>query len=422
MIRRFADNPYYVQYEGLLLDLARLQAEGQADTPILDPIYEAMERIDSFLDQSEIDRLNNLSSDLYMLEGREIREPLDEGMTVDDRNRQQYMAVKARDWERVLELMRMGASPFLPSVLAHLRSTAYGGLGHSAPELVFLRYAVATDPANQGYRCDLMARLLRKSDLSEAVTEAETILSESGASPLLRLQAGFAFVLSAHSSSDGEQTSDLERAVMVIRQALNDADAFGLHDEIFDDAWVTLGQCYALLRRFNDARGAFDKALKVTPGYHKALVGRASIRMASDRKGAIEDFRAAIQAGSQSLAAYLHVAYDALLSRDFDQCRSLSEHILGLQPSNSVREVVDHWISICDSQLGQPVKMAIVHLQETPSTGLVFDDIKADNGSIKSDAATKSSNIESVLYEWDVDRLQESQADLWPHPILQRAA
>ena len=69
MKTRFADNPNYVQYESMLKDLHRLIAEGKGDSDEADALREAMDVPWRALSSEEIDRLNRLSSDLYILHG-----------------------------------------------------------------------------------------------------------------------------------------------------------------------------------------------------------------------------------------------------------------------------------------------------------------------------------------------------------------
>ena len=72
MSARFVDNPYYVEYESLLKRLHKLNADGQGDGEEARILREEMDRPLQELTPEEIERLNNLSSDLYMLQDKEV--------------------------------------------------------------------------------------------------------------------------------------------------------------------------------------------------------------------------------------------------------------------------------------------------------------------------------------------------------------
>ena len=308
MLARFADNPDYVEHEARLRELHRLIAIGQEESSEADAIYEALDRTWRGLDRGEMDRLSGLSADLYMLQGQEICEPLGEGLTVGERNRLLGEAVAQQDWEQFLRLLRKGESPFEASVLAFLRGSAYGALGHDATGLVFLRHARALDPGNEQHRAVLLDQLTLQDDLAEAVAEADLVLAEATPSAALRLQAGTIVLLSARSIPSTKRRPVFERAASVLRHALDDAAADQQRDLFVASGWVTLGRCYAMLGLSNDARSAYDTAMDIVPGYAEALVERAYLRERNDPAGALQDFQAAIKA----LAPRLHIEFDSI--------------------------------------------------------------------------------------------------------------
>ena len=420
-MRQFADNPCYAVSEELLLELARLQAEGMADAPILDPIYEEMEQVEALLNRSETDRLNGLSADLYMLEGRDIRQPLEDGMTTEERDRLLGEASEQQDCERLLQLLRKGEASFPPPVLAFIRGSAYGGLGHSEAALVFLRQACKLDPNNEEYQSVLIDQLVLRDDLSEAVAEANSIVQDPGASPALRLQAGTILFLSARRLAATDQVSVVDHAASVIKQALDDASTAGQRDVFVAAGWVTLGGCYTMLQRVNDARHAYDTAMEIVPDYAEALVERGFLRMATDMAGAISDFQAAIQAGTYFLAPYLHVAYDALVKEDFDRCRALCQRILRRRPSNPVCAVVYHWLAECEYRQDRPLQ-ARSYLQKALSLEPFNDGIRADLEMMGS-SATAGSSADAPLYHIKpVTTLPEARSDPMQRQALPLAA
>src|SRR5579871_6740661 len=161
MKARFAENPNYVRSESLLKDLHRLIAEGKGDSDEADTLRDAMDIPWRTLSREEIDRLNGLSSDLYMLQNDEMYEQYDSSEWTEDRLRYEIgTALKRRtqqDWERLLALLRKGPTFMPQDQIAWLRSSAYRALGHSDTALRFLDYAASLNPGKAEYRWMMMA-------------------------------------------------------------------------------------------------------------------------------------------------------------------------------------------------------------------------------------------------------------------------
>src|SRR5436190_11135480 len=135
MTGKFAANPYYVEHEERLKELSRLMAEGKGDTPEADALREAMEHPERQLTREEIERLNGLSADLYMLEGDELYEPLEPGEDPQAREPERLRTSVEEAWARrdaalTLVLLRKGDAGFPEAQRAYIRSRAYEELGH----------------------------------------------------------------------------------------------------------------------------------------------------------------------------------------------------------------------------------------------------------------------------------------------------
>jgi tetratricopeptide (TPR) repeat protein len=237
---------------------------------------------------------------------------------------------------------------------------------------------------------------------------------------MLRLQAGVTLFMSARDCALTERRSVLERAAAVLRKALDDAAFSGQADVFTASGWVTLGRCYANLQRFDDARQAFDSAIGVIPDYPEALVERAFLYKGSDPARALRDFQAAIQAGSPFLTPYLHVAYDALQTGDFDQCRKLCHRILRMGPTRQVRAVVYHWVAICEYQERRSEQTAREYLRKALLIDPLNDAIRADNQRIAPSSADGSLIALDGLRPGSATRLPGASADTWRQ--LERAA
>src|SRR5438105_4980179 len=105
-MRKFSDNPYYVEYEDLLKKLHRLIAEGKGASEEADTVRDEMDRPERELSSEELARLNGLSADLYMLQGDEIFETSGTDTATPELLASHLDAAwHEQDWQRVLELL-----------------------------------------------------------------------------------------------------------------------------------------------------------------------------------------------------------------------------------------------------------------------------------------------------------------------------
>src|ERR1041385_4055176 len=123
---KFAANPYYLEYEERLKELHQLIAEGKGDTDAAEAVREAMDAPARELTREEMQRLNDLSGDLYMLHDDEVYEPLEPGENPSERAPERLRARLQEAWERedaaaVLVLLRKGSAGFPDHERAYLR-------------------------------------------------------------------------------------------------------------------------------------------------------------------------------------------------------------------------------------------------------------------------------------------------------------
>lgn len=139
MTAKFSDNPYYLEYEALLKQLHELMAAGKSDSNEAETIRDKMDSPWLNLSREEIQRLNGLSADLYMLQDDEVFEKYDG--TQEQLRSDLGTAWERRDWARVLALLRKGPAHISPQGLASLRAQAYKALGHDDTARMFEDYA-----------------------------------------------------------------------------------------------------------------------------------------------------------------------------------------------------------------------------------------------------------------------------------------
>lgn len=171
-MNKFADNPFYVQYEALLKDLHRLIAAGKGNEDEADAVRDEMDGPEQSLTQKETMRLNGLSADLYMLQDEEVYEPYDG--TQKELVTALSEALGRLDYEAILSLLRKG-TPFLrPAQVASLRGRCYAMLGHLDTALLFMRYAAEKEPEQVAHRLYILGLLTQLNRAQEALFEVES--------------------------------------------------------------------------------------------------------------------------------------------------------------------------------------------------------------------------------------------------------
>lgn len=144
MSDKFADNPRYVEYERLLMQLHSVIAEEKGDSEEADAIRVAMEPLWRHLSPEEIDRLDGLSADIYMLQDDEILTPFDQSK--EELGQALREAVQKEQWEAILSLLRHEVPGLTQETRALYRAKAYDYLGHAEVSMAFLTYALRLAP------------------------------------------------------------------------------------------------------------------------------------------------------------------------------------------------------------------------------------------------------------------------------------
>ena len=181
-MNKFSDNPEYVAYERLLIQIHQLIADGKGDDEEVEAVRDRMDAPEQKLTQNEIMRLNSLSADLYMLQDDEVYESY-EG-TQEELITALSEPLSRNDYETILSLLCKG-TPFLrPAQVAALRGRSYAMLGHLETGLLFMRYAAEKEPGQVAHRLYILGLLIQLNRTQEALAEVESH-ARSIAEPLL---------------------------------------------------------------------------------------------------------------------------------------------------------------------------------------------------------------------------------------------
>jgi hypothetical protein len=199
----FSDNPSYMEYETLLIDLNRLMADEQDEGTEAEVIRDRLEQLHRTLSPAERQRLRELSADLYMLQDDEINEPLEAGQTAESLENDVRDAWERQKMENLLSLLRKAPTFLNREAVASLRSYAYQHLGDLPAALEFKQLAAALNPAEVGHRLTLAELLWRLGRYEEAADQARAVIASHAATPEMAALAGY-FLWKASDLPDAE--------------------------------------------------------------------------------------------------------------------------------------------------------------------------------------------------------------------------
>jgi tetratricopeptide (TPR) repeat protein len=355
MAENFWDNPHFVQHERLLRQLHHLMASGRGDTDEAEAVRCDMDTSWRRLNREEIARLKGLSADLYMLEDDEVLEPARPNeRSPDELKAELETSWRQGKWEDVLRLLRKGRSFGTQGQVAYLRARAYEQLGHLDASLLFMEYAASLKPDDATYDGAVMELLITLKRYDEAVALAELKIERSKHSPGLLIQAA-GILLRAAKERPGEQNRAIyEHTIEVLNGALEASSKLLPVVVVF--GYLTLGFCHQALEQWQLARGAYDRALQVSPDDPILLSARGLLLTRLDPQGAILDFTRAVDRGTVLAAPHLHLAHDALVRRDYVRCLELCIRILSLpqKPHPRLLATALQWLAIAQFELDGP--------------------------------------------------------------------
>lgn len=361
---KFADNPYYLEYEASLKKLHQMLGRGEGDSDEADALRDEMDRSARELSHEEMKRLKGLSADLYMLQDDEIYAPIEPGEDRSARDVEHLQAAVTEAWARrdvvaTLELLRKGPTRLTPDQLAYIRARAYEELGHLDTALLFMFYAAERNPEDSNYKWMFLNLLDRLEQRDELFQRASEYIQDAASSTELRVYAaGLLFRLTRRMSL--EQAAPvfalvierLEAALPLLENSsqllVPDLPAYGQ---------LTLGFCYQRSGQLEDALKAFDQAMHSAQLRGSALVARGGLMLAtSNPEKALTDFEEAIASDTPLVVPYLYLAHYALTHGDYERCLVLCDRARNKTRDTRLQAVVLQWEAIARIELGAPME------------------------------------------------------------------
>jgi len=351
------DNPTFRLVVKGLLQLHDLGRRGQDDSPEAEAVRDALDAPISILSESEQERAQWLSEDLYS-----ISDPHDSATQQPMTAEAQLgltEAVEARqsgEFDRALKLLRRWQDYISPALLSYMRGTVWLEADYPEVATVFLEHASACEPANGNYRA-LYLIALSQFDAEAARTHARSILADpEDWAPVVVVRAADVVLGQLQDMSVAESVASSRLLIPALENAVSRLE----HDgdsaapvSIYAHCVTLLGMCYELQGDVNAATDWFTRGLQHSPDNDRLLTARG-ILFYGKEQGAIADLERAVNVGSRLVWPYLFLAHHFLSVREFDRARAMCESGLKMEGSATAKSLLEEWRAIAQAELGFP--------------------------------------------------------------------
>lgn len=260
----------YSEYKSLLLKLHSLLAAEKGRSEEARNVRHEMDMPERSLTDEEMDHLDGLSADLYMLQGKEIFEPGNVS------GAELQPAWKEKRWGEVLQLLRKNIPGLREENRAYLRAMAYARLGDVDCAYLFMNHAASLVPDDvifQYFSLDYLIKLKRFDTATEKANAY--IRNPDTASPLLILSAAV-LIQSVRNDSDISVVQDrFSEAYRVLTSVLSRSSIVSdTPAEVIVLGYLLLGFTLENLHAGDViARRAYELAREIDPENVAALLG-----------------------------------------------------------------------------------------------------------------------------------------------------
>ncbi|EYF02462.1 tetratricopeptide repeat protein [Chondromyces apiculatus] len=142
----------------------------------------------------------------------------------------------------------------------------------------------------------------------------------------------------------------LERAVM-----LESAVPAQQRKSVLVQGYVEMGVCHEHLGDTERALHAYSEALNVDADNDAALTARGRLRVARAEDAlAMQDFERAVARGTPLIWPYLHLAFHALNTAEYERCLELCRTGLERTEDERLRAALYEWMVVSVVMLGSP--------------------------------------------------------------------
>lgn len=336
-----------------------MDSEGRNDSAEADHLRDELEPLWYQLSQTEKDRLNGLSEDLYSLV--EDSPPLKPMNPQAQRGLVRALESKqAGQLEAAFVLFRRWATYIDPALLAYERGATWLKGGDPFTAAMFFARAERLNDEDSFYGF-MHLYALEDAEPGAAASRADAILNEESPRwPALVALAAKIKLGAIRGLSTLEARPVLGRIAAIMERTLDrlasgtDPETVNSNKIFFPMAAAVLGYSYDRLGDVQGAIRSFNRGLEVDPTNDALRVDRAMRRYGIDPQAAAQDLEAVVAHQFPVVYPYFYLAHRYLVTGRFEDCRSLCERALRMDAPDAVHADLHEWHAISMHELRFP--------------------------------------------------------------------
>lgn len=334
------------RYEALLVQLHGEMRAGRGEEAPANELRNELGDVWYRLSEDEQAVCDQLSEDLYLIEGKRTAVPLSEGETAESVAHQLAAAFKAEDNRHALELIRKLNSIDVPSTYVMGRCWEREGFFRAA--VCFYDFANELEPT-AAYEVLALEALVRVGALDEAADRVQAIEKRPIVSGTLLLEIASVLHRTAARSEASQRRAIYERVTHLVEIAWDDRTALA---SVRATALVVAGFSYEHRGENDRALRSFERAVAVHPS-EGPLVARGLALLHVDRPRALRDLTGAAKLGTRVDWPYLYAALHAIEVRRFAEVERFCEAGLAVAKRAELRGRLFEWWAIAAIELGR---------------------------------------------------------------------
>lgn len=338
--------PTRAQYEALLVQLHGEMRAGRGEGPRSEELRNEMASLWYALSEDDATLFDELSEDLYLIEGKRAVVPLAGGETAEAVWQQLAQAFKNGENREALALTRK-----LPSIngrTVHAIARCWEKLGFPRAAVCFYDFANELEP-NAVFEVSALEALVRANALDEAAQRADAIEKRPIVSGMLLLEVAAVLHQTAATAEEPKRTAIYQRVVNLVEAAWDDPTALS---SFRARGLLAAGFSYQHLGEPKLALQSFEKAVAAHPS-EAPLLARGLALLHVDPPRARRDFTQAAELNTKLDWPYLYAAVDALEAGRFAEAERFCEAGVGVTQRAEVRGRLFEWWAIAAAELGR---------------------------------------------------------------------
>lgn len=315
------------RFTSMLVKLHKLIWQGRGDGDEADQLRDLMDVPWFGLSEHEAKIARQVSSDLYTLDPdtQTLHSKLD--VFTSELSNDLNVARHNEDWLQALQLLSSRAPEIGVERATSLRGSCYQHLGLPDIAMLFFERAVDLSPAPSGALIFLLTNLVGSGRRHTAAERARAILSQGALDVELHRLCALVLLGDATDDRNSISTAGINEAqtefesVLKTLQSSNRTDERTIQSVV--ECYFSLAECAYLLGDERKAIQNLGTALRISPNDEPSLVFRGLLNL-DKFPLARDDFRRAIEVGTDDAWPYYYLTHDLFRSEKYDSCVHLA--------------------------------------------------------------------------------------------------